>query len=101
MRDRVLSFAVARLGLVPFKRTAPKQTTPKGIIPAGSVQKFNDGLVAMDACLSDAQKRFGKKTKLLDHPIIGPLDAQQWRRFHRVHAMHHLQQIRERSKSPS
>ncbi len=98
IRDRVLSFLVTRLGMMPFRRIAPKQTTPRGTIPPGSVQKFNDSLVAMDACLSDAQKSFGKKTKLLDHPIIGPLDAQQWRRFHRTHAMHHLQQIRQRSK---
>jgi hypothetical protein len=99
VRDRALAFVVARLGFLPSGRTSPKQTTPRGGIPAGSLQKFNDGLVAMDACLCDAQKRFGNKTKLLDHPIIGPLDAQQWKRFHRLHAMHHLRQIKERSKT--
>lgn len=98
VRDRLLSFVVARLGFLPGGRIAPNQTTPRGAVQAGAVQKFNDSLVAMDACLSDAQKRFGRKTKLLDHPIIGPLDAEQWRRFHHLHGMHHLQQIKERSK---
>jgi hypothetical protein len=99
MRDRALAFVVARLGFLPSGRTAPRQTTPKGGLPAGSIRKFNDSLVALDACLFDAQKRFGNKSKLFDHPIIGPLDAQQWRRFHRLHAMHHLRQIKQRSKA--
>jgi hypothetical protein len=96
--DRVRAFVLARVGFIVPGGTSPKQTTPRGVLPPGSVQKFNDGLVAMDACLCDAEKRFGKKTKLLDHPFIGPLDAQQWRRFHRVHSMHHLQQIKRRGR---
>ena len=57
---------------------------------------FNDALVAMDATLSDAERRFGKKTRILDHPILGPLTAEEWRRFHRVHADHHFRQIAAR-----
>jgi hypothetical protein len=25
--------------------------------------------------------------------VLGPLSAQQWRRFHQVHGQHHLRQI--------
>jgi hypothetical protein len=99
MGDHLRAFVVARVGYFPSGRMAPKHTMPRGGIPPGSVQKFNDGLVAMDACLCDAEKRFGKKSKLLDHPFIGPLDAQQWRRFHRTHFMHHLAQIKARSRA--
>ncbi len=99
LRDHVRTFVVTRLGFVPTGRAAPRQTVPKDMLPLGSVQKFNDGLVAMDSSLSDAEKRFGKKTKLLDHPLIGPLDAQQWRSVHCIHAMHHLQQMRQRSQN--
>src|SRR5689334_4193851 len=42
VRDRALAFVVARLGFLPPGRTAPKQTTPNGGVPIGSIQKFND-----------------------------------------------------------
>jgi hypothetical protein len=60
---------------------------------AEPLRQFNDALVAMDATLADAEKRFGAKARLLRHPVLGPLTAQQWRRFHEVHGRHHLKQI--------
>jgi hypothetical protein len=101
VKDRFRCFVVLGLGLLPRGRTAPKHTTPKDGLPPGSVQKFSDALVAMDATLMDAEKRFGCKAKVLDHPIIGPLNAKQWRRFHCAHAMHHLKQIKQRSQLAS
>ena len=99
LRERAATFLIAGLGIVPSGRAAPKPATPCGTVAAGSMRQFSDGLVALDASLADAERRFGSKVKLLDHPIIGPLSAQQWRRFHRVHAMHHLKQIVERSRT--
>jgi len=52
----------------------------------------------MDASLADAERRFGHRTRVLFHPILGPLTAQQWRRFHLVHGRHHLKQIEARLK---
>jgi Protein of unknown function (DUF1569) len=98
LRDRLATFYVAGLGLMRSGRTAPKHTTPKGSAEAVSLRQFNDALVAMDATLTDAEKRFGSNVKLLDHPMLGPLTAQQWRRFHRAHARHHLKQIAGRLK---
>ena len=95
-RDRISTFYVARLGFLPSGRTALQQTTPKDGAGLESLRQFNDALVAMDATLTDAEKRFGTKVKLLDHPILGPLTAKEWRRFHRTHARHHLKQIAER-----
>lgn len=99
LRDRVLQLFVIKLGFFPSGRPAPKQTTPKGAIAAGAVQAFQDALVAMDASLGDAEKRFGSRVKILDHPVLGPLTVEEWRRFHRTHAMHHLTQIREGSRA--
>lgn len=98
LRDRVSTFYVAGLGLLPAGRTAPKHTTPKDRTGLDSLRDFNDALVAMDATLSDAEKRFGSSVKLLDHPILGPLTAREWRRFHRTHARHHLKQVAQRVK---
>jgi hypothetical protein len=97
LRDRMRTFYVAGLGLLPSGRTAPQHVTPKdgGL---DSMRQFNDALVAMDAMLTDAEKRFGSRVKLLDHPILGPLSAKQWRRFHRTHARHHLKQAAERAR---
>jgi hypothetical protein len=35
----------------------------------------------------------------LDHPFIGPLTADQWRKFHWVHGRHHIRQMQDRMKS--
>ena len=61
------------------------------------MRRFNDALVAMDATLADAEKRFGANTRLLNHPVLGPLTAQAWRRFHRIHGSHHLKQVAGRA----
>ncbi len=92
-RDRAGRFYVLRLGRIPGGLKAAKNITPKQGPPGDNLRMFNDALVAMDATLADAERRFGKKTKILDHPMLGPLTAEEWRRFHRVHAEHHLRQI--------
>lgn len=96
LRDRIGALYVASLGFLPSGQASPRQTTPKEGVGLDSLRPFHDALVAMDATLADAEKRFGSRVKLLDHPILGPLTAQQWRRFHRTHAKHHMKQIAER-----
>lgn len=92
-RDRVAQFYVLRLGIFPRGRKAPKSTEPSGELLEDPLRRFNDALVAMNATLNDAERRFGKDMKILEHPALGPLTAEQWRRFHHVHSMHHLAQI--------
>jgi hypothetical protein len=97
LRDRISTFYVAGLGLLPAGRTAPQQVTPRDGAGLESLRQFNDALVAMDATLAHAEKRFGSRVKVLNHPILGPLSAREWRRFHRTHARHHLKQIAGRA----
>ena len=85
-------------GTCPSERTTPLQVTPRDGAGLESLRQFNDALVAMDATLADAEKRFGSRVKVLDHPILGPLTAKEWRRFHRTHARHHLKQIAGRGR---
>jgi hypothetical protein len=101
LRDRLATFYVARLGLLPAGQTAPRQSIPNNGFGVESLRQFNDALVAMDATLADAEKRFGSAVKILDHPILGPLNARDWRRVHRTHAKHHLKQIETRMKQTS
>jgi len=99
LRDRISAFYVSGLGFMPSGRMAPEHTTPPEGAGLDSLRQFNDALVAMDATLADAERRFGSKVSLLDHPVLGPLTARQWRRFHRTHAKHHFRQIAERVRS--
>ncbi len=88
-----------RLGVFPTGQKAPKHTAPRAGLGPEVLRRFNDALVAMDATLNDAERRFGSKTKLLDHPVLGPLTAREWRRFHRVHATHHLRQVEKLARA--
>jgi len=48
----------------------------------------------MDAVIAQAEEKFGKSTRLLDHPVLGPLSGAQWRKFHLVHGELHIRQLR-------
>lgn len=96
VQEKLRIFAVTGLGYLLPGRKSPKNLTPKAALD--SLPPFNDALVAMDATLADAEKRFGSKVQLLDHPFIGPLNVQQWRRFHRVHTRKHLKQMSRRAR---
>jgi len=50
-------------------------------------------IVEMDAVIAQCEARFGHRVALLDHPILGPLTARQWKKFHLVHGMHHRKQL--------
>jgi hypothetical protein len=96
--ERIRRFYVLGVGRFPPGVESPKQTRPKSGLGNEPLRQFNDALVAMDATLADAEKRFGSKIPLLRHPILGPLTARQWRRFHQVHGRHHLNQVVARVK---
>jgi hypothetical protein len=91
--QRLRSYYVLGIGRFPSGIESPKHTTPRDGLGDEPLRRFNDALVAMDATLTDAEKRFGTRTRVLEHPVLGPLTTQQWRRFHQVHGRHHLKQV--------
>jgi hypothetical protein len=91
--QRALTFVVMGLGRMPAGRKAPAIVMPKGL-PAEEVRNEIGGkIVAMDAIIGQCEARFGRRVPLLDHPILGPLNATQWRKLHVVHGQHHLKQL--------
>ena len=96
---RMRKFAVTKLGYIPSGREAFRQVLPGEGLSADSMRHFYDALVAMDSTLFDAERRFGRRARLLDHPFLGPLNAQEWRLFHRAHTRHHIKQVAERVRS--
>lgn len=94
LQDRWRTLVVVGLGYLPEGRKAPKNTVPGGL-PLPRVQtEVTAKIRAMDAIIASAEEKYGKRTRLLDHPILGPLRGREWRKFHWVHGRHHLQQIR-------
>jgi len=70
--------------------------TPRGMPPEEVQQAIAPELQKMDSGLDDCERRFGTHTKIMDHLFLGPLTANEWRKFHWVHGRHHARQIRER-----
>jgi hypothetical protein len=93
MAHRALTFVIVGLGHMPSGRKAPAVAEPKGL-PVEKVRKeFGEKLAAMDAIIAQCEARFGRQVKVLDHPILGPLSAPQWRKVHVVHGRHHRKQL--------
>jgi len=95
MKDRMRTFVVTGLGHLPNRRKAPERTQPRGM-PANEVtREIGPRISAMEELIAQCEARFGKRTRVLDHPILGPLTARQWRKFHWIHGCHHLKQIQK------
>jgi hypothetical protein len=93
MAHRVLTFVIVGVGYMPSGREAPAVARPRGL-PAEKVQnEIGAKMAAMDAIIAQCEARFGRRVHVLDHPILGPLTAPQWRKLHLVHGRHHQKQL--------
>jgi hypothetical protein len=101
MRTRIATFILTRLNYFPGGRSAPPQAMPKGRLHDGAIKRIYQALRTMDDRLTSAECLFGSKTKILDHPELGPLSAKEWRRFHRTHGLHHIKQIKRLARAHS
>ncbi len=99
LKDRFATLLVLGFSYLPEGRKAPDRTLPRGMssdeIGPAVASELKRLAAQMDAC----ELKFGSRTKLLDHPFIGPLTADQWRKFHWVHGRHHIRQMHDRMKS--
>ena len=90
---RMMTFLVVGLRHMPAGRKTPAVARPRGV-PTEQVRKeLGEKLEAMDAIIAECEARFGRQVKVLDHPILGPLTAPQWRTLHLVHGRHHRKQL--------
>jgi len=92
-RQRMLTFVVTGLRYIPSGLEAPKIVRPKGLPPEQVRHEIGAKLAAMDAIIATCEARFGRHAKLLDHPILGALNAAEWRTLHLVHGRHHQKQL--------
>ncbi len=93
MAHRVLTLVVVGLGYVPAGLKAPAVAQPRGLPSEKVRNEIGEKIAAMNAIIAQCEARFGRRVQLLDHPILGPLTATQWRKLHLVHGEHHLKQL--------
>jgi hypothetical protein len=96
LKERVGTLVVVKFGYFPEGRKSPERAAPRGMPLEEVAPAIVPEIQKMAAGLDDCERRFGPKTKILDHPVLGPLTAQEWRKFHWIHGRHHARQIRER-----
>jgi DinB family protein len=96
LKHRVGTFLICDLGYVPGGRKSPERAMPQGMPIEEILQSIFLELQTLDSGLVKLETQFGAKTKVFDHPLIGPLTTDQWRKFHLAHGRHHARQIRER-----
>jgi hypothetical protein len=85
---------IVRLGY--FPRTgikAPAAVVPKGTPVEEVVTGISGQIERMGQLIAACESQYGKQAKLLKHPVLGGLTAEQWRKFHWVHGRHHVRQI--------
>ena len=96
LKQRAMVAVAVECGHFPRGRKAPKQVIPRGMPAETVVAEIGPQITAMDALITQCEARYGARKKLLDHPVMGPLTARQWRKFHWVHGRHHAKQIWKR-----
>jgi Protein of unknown function (DUF1569) len=93
LKHRMRTLVVVGLQHMPEGRQAPTNTRPKGLPGMKVRSELGAKIVEMDAIIAQCEARFGRNRRLLDHLILGPLTAGQWRTFHFVHGRHHVKQL--------
>jgi Protein of unknown function (DUF1569) len=92
-RQRLAITLVAEIGYLPVGRNSPDRVRPRGMPVETVATEIGPQIESMDKLITEAETRFGSGVPLMDHPILGPLTAKQWRKFHWIHGRHHLKQI--------
>lgn len=95
MKERVGKMLLLQFAYIPPGRKGPEAIHPKGLRPKEALAAARQGLAQVDKIITECEKHFGDRTRVYVHPVLGPLTAEQWRKFHLVHTRHHMRQVRE------
>jgi hypothetical protein len=94
----LLQLMVLSFGRLPRGVPALDETMPvAGHFAAMDGQQLGDlmrlEISTMDSLFDACRRKFAME-RVAAHPFLGPLRVDQWRRFHVVHGLHHLTQLR-------
>jgi hypothetical protein len=93
-KNRVQTLIVLGFGYLPSGRKSPPQAQPRGLPTQQVASEIAAKIAEMDETIARCQQKFGSRVKVIDHPFLGPFSTAQWRKFHLVHGLHHVKQIR-------
>jgi Protein of unknown function (DUF1569) len=96
LKELFAATLVMGFGYIPGGRQSPERVAPRGMPPDEVQKTMSAELGKMVSTLDECERRFGARARIMDHPFLGPLTAEQWRKFHWVHGRHHARQIRAR-----
>jgi len=95
--QRVGQVVLLRLGFFPTGRESPAVVSPSlpATLRSGEelTQRIDAVLSRLDDVVARAESLFGFR-RSVNHAILGPLSMRQWRRFHLIHGLHHVKQIK-------
>jgi hypothetical protein len=96
-RNRVSKFVLLTCGYFPRGREAPEPVRPAAsespMSGAQLASTLRNALTEMETAIDAAEAQLGERTRILRHHVLGPLTAREWRKFHAVHARHHVKQL--------
>ena len=93
IKERLGKLLLFGFRYIPPGRKSPEAIHPKGMNVGDALASVRRSLSLVDHTISECESRLGSATPLYTHPILGPLTADQWRRFHLVHTVHHMRQV--------
>ena len=97
LKHRIFQFGVTRCGYFPPGREAPPMVAPQPtthpLSGAYLTEATAEHLVRLNLLFNEAEALFGPACQCANHHVLGPLNIDQWRKFHLVHGEHHLKQI--------
>lgn len=94
LKHRAQSLIVLGFGHLPSGRQAPANSQPRGLPSQQVAAEIATKIAEMDEAIARCQEKFGPRAKVLDHPLLGPFSTSQWQKFHLIHGLHHVKQIR-------
>lgn len=94
LKQRLGVLMVVQFGYFPTGVKSPPVAIPRGLLPEKCLAEIGAKIAEMEEITVRCEAKFGPDTKVLDHPLLGPFSVSQWRKFHLVHGLHHMKQIR-------
>jgi hypothetical protein len=95
LQEKLLRGLIVTLGVFPTGAKAPAMVMPTGQDGPAALKRALENLERMDIALATAEQRWGTGAVAM-HFRLGPMKAEEWRKFHYVHGCNHVKQMRKR-----
>lgn len=97
-KEQVQQFVLIRLGYFPPGRKAPQMVNPELSAPPPldgpeMAAEYRRQVGELKSAIERAEAKWGRSAAIATHPVLGPLNGPQWRKFHAVHTLHHAKQL--------